>query len=156
MDFCCQGIPVRILIEIIRSLPNLNSSKISSLPAFESICSSIKDVATYLQIPVSNKITKVCLGKITEFYQIYFLINLCPSMQYLQIDVLKEMNLEIHLRFILMKASTYISHLGFLCLCFSNANEQVVDNQRKMIDSNKLPHNYTIKRECNNIFLKWK
>jgi hypothetical protein len=135
-------------------LPNLDSLKILSLPVFESKFLNIK--ADHLQIPVSNKITTVNLGKITDFRQIYFLINLCPHMQHLQIGILKEMNLEIPVRFILMKIKTNIFHLCSLSLCYSNVNEQMVDNLRKMIDTDKLLDNYIIKRESNNIFLTWK
>ena len=70
-------------------------------------------------------------------------------------DVPKDMDLEMLVRFILIKSTTYIPHLCSLCLTIPNADEEIVHQLQKLIDSEKLLTNYMIKRICNNILLKW-
>jgi hypothetical protein len=64
------------------------------------------------------------------------------------------MNLEILLRFILMKTSTYVPHLYSLCLNILNADEEIVYQLQMIIEPEKLLGNYMIKRIGNHILLK--
>jgi hypothetical protein len=47
-------------------------------------------------------------------------------------------------------------HLRSLCFCMSMADDQIVTNIQKLIDGEKLIFDYTIKRICDKIYLKWK
>lgn len=87
--------------------------------------------------------------------QIHLILYICASIQYLQIDVPNDMDLKMLVRCILIKTTTYISHLCSLCLSKPNANEEIVDQLDKMIESDKLLTNYMIKRISNHILLKW-
>jgi hypothetical protein len=65
------------------------------------------------------------------------------------------MNLEILLRFILMKTSTCVPHLYSLCLSIPNADKEIVYQLQMIIESDQLLSNYMIKRIGNHILLKW-
>ena len=144
----CKDIFIEALVRIIHSLPNLNSLKVSWLPV-------IKSELPSLTSSNNNKIKKVTFKKMIDVEQVYFLLKLCVNMQYFQVHLTKYADLEMLVRFILMKISTYVPQLTFLSLYIPNANESMVHKLHQMIDSEKLLVKYTIKRICNNILFKW-
>jgi hypothetical protein len=82
-------------------------------------------------------------------------LRFAGTLQYFQIDIPEDMDIEMLIRFILIKSSTYIPQLCSLCVSIPNANDEIVHQLQKMIESEKLLTNYMIKRICNNILLKW-
>lgn len=152
----CRNIPMGILVRIIYLFPNLDSLQVSVLPLiqpnwlFDDNDKEIRFITSF-----KNKITKVNLAKIIDIEQIHFILHLCPSIQYLQIDIPRNIDLDKLIRFILIKSSTYIPHLCSLCLTIPNADNKVVDQLQKLIKSEKVLINYKIERMHNHILLKW-
>jgi hypothetical protein len=163
LNIDCNGIPISVLIEIIRLLSNLNSLKISSLPLVQLHSLSTEDTEILLLVSITNKITKVKLDKMSGMEQIHFLMNLCPRMQYLEIEYTTKIDLENILGFISMNNIIRIPYLCCLCLCVPNANEKIIETLVKIIDferlfniDNKIFRDYVVQRIQNKIFLNWK
>ncbi|CAF1423429.1 unnamed protein product [Adineta steineri] len=57
---------IHMLLDILSSLPNIESLKLSFLPMFSTESSSIENTENYLSVLATNKITKVKLGQLTE------------------------------------------------------------------------------------------
>jgi hypothetical protein len=155
LNIDCTKISIGTLVKIIQLLPNLDSLKLSSLPHIEPGWLFDNDADVRFLTSINNKITKVNLEKVINIEQVHFLLYLCLCIQYFQMDVSENMDLEMLGRFILRNTSTYVPQLRSLCLCVPNASEEIVHKLHKLIDTEKLLSNYTIKRICNKIFLKW-
>jgi len=104
---------------------------------------------------INRKIKNVNLEKMINIEEVHFLLHLCPCIQYFQVNIPKHMDFKIVGRFNLIQAKTYNIYLRFLSLCIKNANEDMIHNLQKLIDSEKLLSNYMIKRFGNYICLKW-
>jgi hypothetical protein len=144
-----------MLLKIIRLLPYLNSLKISSLPIIQSDWLFINHGKILSSTLINNKITKVSLQNINDIEQVYFILYLCHRMQYFQLDVPKNMDLNVLVRFILKESAMHTRFLNSLCLSTPNANEYTIDQLQKMIKSEKLLFNFNIKCISNNILVKW-
>ncbi|CAF3421173.1 unnamed protein product [Rotaria sp. Silwood2] len=145
-----------MLIEILRLLPNLESLKVSSLSMLQSTILSFEDIKKYILISIINKITKVKLDKVTEKKQIQFLINLCPRMQYFEVDCMSNADLSTFMTFILINQMTHIPNLCFLCLNVPNANENMIKNLAMTIELETIIDKFKIQRIGNKFFLYWK
>jgi hypothetical protein len=106
----CEKIPIGLLVNIIYLLPSLISLKVSSLPLIQPGCLFDDNGKICFLTSINNKITKVNLEKIMNIEQVLFILHLCLHIQYFQVDIPKDMDLSMFLRFILIKASTYIPH----------------------------------------------
>ncbi|CAF0872377.1 unnamed protein product [Rotaria sordida] len=151
-----NNMSISMLIEILRLLPNLESLKISSLSMLQSEFLSVEDTKKYLLVSIINKITKVKLDKVTEKTQIQFLINLCPRMQYFEVDCMSNTDLKKFMTFILINQMTHIPNLRFLSLNVPNANENMIKNIAMTIELETIISNYKIQRIGNKFFLHWK
>jgi len=152
----CKDIPIGIFIRMIHLLPNLDSLEVLSLPNIQSNWLSNNYGSMHqFSTPIDNKITNVNLKKIINIEQVHFFLYLCPRVQYFQVNIPKHMDYKMLGRFNLIQAKTYNIYLRFLSLCIKNANEDMIHNLQKLIDSEKLLSNYMIKRFGNYICLKW-
>ncbi len=162
LNINCKGLPIGMLIEIIRLLPNLHCLEISSLSLFQSNGLSPNDSEMLFSVSINNKITKVKLNKMDEMEQIHFLFDLFPHMQYLEVDCKTENDLENFIKSIIMNNITYIHYLQCLCICVPNANEKMLENLKIMIDFERYFHvdktftDYILQRRENKIYLNWK
>ncbi|CAF4666810.1 unnamed protein product, partial [Rotaria sp. Silwood2] len=151
-----NNMSISMLIEILRLLPNLESLKVSSLSMLQSTILSFEDIKKYILISIINKITKVKLDKVTEKKQIQFLINLCPRMQYFEVDCMSNADLSTFMTFILINQMTHIPNLCFLCLNVPNANENMIKNLAMTIELETIIDKFKIQRIGNKFFLYWK
>ncbi|CAF1218903.1 unnamed protein product [Rotaria sordida] len=148
---------INTFIQIINLLPKLDSLKIYSLPLKQSKCLSTNQTELMSLISNKNQITKVNLETITNIEEVYFLLELCPHIIYLKVDFINNIDIELFVRQILIKINTKCHHqLRLLCFCISAADDQMIKTLQKMIRSEKLLLDYTIKRILNNIYLEWK
>jgi hypothetical protein len=75
-------------------------------------------------------------------------------MEYLNVECIKDMNIQSFLRDILNKSNH--QYLRLLCIYITTADDQMIKQLNKMIYDEKLLLDYTIHRELYNIYLKWK
>ncbi|CAF1276797.1 unnamed protein product [Adineta steineri] len=148
-----------MLLDILSSLPNIESLKLSCIPVFQLESLSIEDVKNRLPVSAINKITNVKLGQVTkeqEEQQIQFFINLCPHIQYLEIDCMSDTDVPSLMKLILMNRRTRIPNLCYLCFIIPIADENVVRTLAMTIDAETVNDNYTIQRSGNRISVQWK
>jgi hypothetical protein len=163
LNIDCNGLPVGMLVEIIRLLPNLDSLEVSSLSLVQLSDLCVEDSGIFLLVSITNKITKVKLDKMNGMEQIHFLINLCYRMRYLEVECTKDNDLANIIGYISANNIIHVPYLCSLCLCVPNANEKmiesldkIIDNERLFDNDNKTFHDYVIRRIQNRIFLNWK
>lgn len=155
LNINCENICINMLLKIIRSLPYLNSLKVSSLPIIQSDWLSVNHGKILHSTLINNKITQVSLQNINDIEQVYFILYLCHRMQYFQLDVPKDMDLNVLVRFVLKESTINTRSLDSFCLFTPNANEYTIDQLKKMIKSEKLLLNFNIKCIYNHILVKW-
>ncbi|CAF1259691.1 unnamed protein product [Adineta steineri] len=99
----------------------------------------------------------VCLEKTCTMEDILFLISFCRHMEYLDIECIKNMNIQSFLSEILNKMNeNHREYLHALCIYITTADNQMIKQLEQMIDDEKLLLDYTIHRQLYNIYLKWK
>jgi hypothetical protein len=146
-----RPISIRTLVDIINILPILDSVKIYSLSLSKSKRLSSKERKFLTDIKKNNRVTKVYLEKMTKFQEIISLMNLFPRLKYLQLDWTNYIDIELFLR--IMKKSNH--SLRSLCFCIPMADDEMIKKIQKIIDLEKLIHDYKIKRVCDQIYLQW-
>ncbi len=99
-----------LLVEFIRSLPNLDSLIIRSFVILQPQCLSSEEKTALRYISTNNNITKVNLQQLTKLGQIEFLIDLCLRLQHLKVTCSDNIDPESVLRFILMEKVRYITY----------------------------------------------
>jgi hypothetical protein len=151
-----EEISVPILIRILFILHELDSLLISTLLLSQQ--RSLDDFERTLleKVPHTNRITKVNLGEMNDIEEVYFLIDVCPHLTYLQVDNLHQMDMELFVRLIFKKMNTKSSHqLRLLSFAIPAADDPMIKQLNKMIDDEKLLFDYAIKRVLNHIYLQW-
>ena len=144
-----------MLVKIINLLPHLDSLKVSSLEFTQpdSFCGN--RVEMYGLISVNNKITKVCLEKITDMEQLSFVFRLCRCVEHFQIHVPPNTDLTFFLHHIVRKVGIFVPRLRSLCLHIPNACEITTHELQHQIESEGLLSKYMIKRCGDYIHLQW-
>ncbi len=141
------------IVKIIGLLPNLNSLKVSSLSLEDLNSLSIEDAENLRLVSINNRITRV--HQPMKFCLMNFLIGLCPRMEYFELARLGQKNHKKFVQHILMETITHIRYLRLLCFRVFNANDEMIYDLQKMIDSKKLLSKYLIRRVDNMITLQW-
>jgi hypothetical protein len=152
-----EKIFIGTLIQTVGSLSELNSLKVHSLSLYQPrnlfeeeadiLCSS-EDII---------QITKVYLEKMIEIQEVYFLMALCPYMEYLKVECINNMDVELFVRDMLDKINHERNgYLRLLCFHVRAADDKMIQKLEKMIQTEKLLVDYSIKRVCDNIYLQWK
>lgn len=146
------------LRKAVNLLPDLMTLDIYSLSFEESRELCEEEVDVLLSRESTSQITKVCLGMMMQITDIYFLMDVCPKMEYLRVCSLNDMDVELFLRSILDKINSENNqHLRLLSFIVEGANDELIQKLTKMIDTEKLITNYSIQYVYrDNIFLQWK
>ncbi|CAF1328554.1 unnamed protein product [Rotaria sordida] len=152
-----RTISVGVLIQIIYFLPKLISLKICSLSFSQSRNLSKKQIERFLQISERSKITKVYFETTNDIEEVYFLMLLCPHMNYLQINSINNINIKLFIRNILIKINNNCNeYLRLLFIHIPTADNQMIIELKKMISMKKLLVDYEIKRVVDHIYLQWR
>jgi hypothetical protein len=143
-----KAIPIDIFIETMYLLPELLTFKIHSLSL-----SKLPNFEKFFWISQRNKITKVCFEKINDIEEIYFLMKLCPSMNYLQVNSISDINVELLVNGIL--TNDFNRNLPLLCFRVPTVNDKMIRRLQKMIDGKKLLVDCEVKLVAGMIYLQW-
>ena len=146
------------LIKAVDLLSELNSLKIHSLLLEQpkNLCEE-EEGDILLSRENKSKITKVYLEKMIEITDIYSLMILCPYMEYLKVGCINNMDVQLFVREMLNKINFERNqYLRLLCFHVPAADYQIIKKLEKMINTEKLIVDYSFKRVCDNIYLKWK
>lgn len=162
LNIDCNGLPFKILTEIIHLLPNLVSLQLSHTAILQSQSLSFEDSEMLLLVSITNKISKVKVNQIQSIEQMHLLMDLCPRMRYLEVEYTTDNDLEKIIGSISMCSNTRALYLCSLGVCKIDLHEQIIDTLNKMIDFERLfqPEsrtfrNYVIHRGHNKLVLDW-
>jgi hypothetical protein len=152
-----QAIFIGKLEEMLLSLCKLESLQIDSLLLSQPNGLSIPEENVLSFISQNNSITKVYIEKINDIEEVYCLMELCPRMTYLKVNHINNIDIDSFLRLLTTKMMSKSNHqLKLLCFCAAMADDKMVQQLEKTINSEKLFFHYTIKRVLDNIYLEWK
>ncbi|CAF3684731.1 unnamed protein product [Rotaria sp. Silwood1] len=152
-----ENVYVNALIGIISLLPELTTLKIHSLSLHKPIVLGSKELFSNLSMNYTSKIRKVYLQTMYEIQEFSILLNLCPYMEYLKVDYTEKMDFKFVLRYILKKIKYDCNeHLRLLCFRVPTADDETIIKLNRMINLEKLPWNFKIKRVAENLYFEWK
>ena len=144
------------LAKILVLLPTLDSLQLDSLSLPERGKLSDDERSALPTIPSTNRITKVYLVTMNNIEEVYFLMEHCPQLMYLKVNCIKNMDVKIFLRLILMKMKIQMQYqLRLLSFHIPRADDYMIKQAKKMIDDEHLLTGYSIKRIGDEIFLQW-
>ncbi|CAF1283178.1 unnamed protein product [Adineta steineri] len=157
LDIDNDNLTIKMLLDILHMLPNIESLKLSSIPIFPLESLSIEDIKNNLPVSAINKITQVKLGQVTEDdeEEIEFFINLCPHIEYLEVECMSDTDVPLLMKFI-MNQRIRIPKLCYLCFINPIADDNMVRSLAMTIDSETVNDNYTIQRSGDKISVHWK
>jgi hypothetical protein len=156
LDISPTSIFIGQLIYLLAVLPTLVTLKLHSLSTSERNLLE-EEVDMCVLISKRNKITKVYLEKMMDTEEVDILIKLCPQMNYLQINNINNIDVEVFLKEILIEMiGDFNDHLRSLYFRIPTVDDQMVQKLEEMIDNEKLLVDYTIKRVHDNIHLQWR
>jgi hypothetical protein len=155
LKITCRKIFIGTLIDLIRYLPNLHSLIVTYLAMVDPRCLLVEEATTLRFVSQNNKITRVNLQQMNDLAQVQFLLELCPRIEYLEVDCTNVVYPEDVIRFILMKNIKYIPNLSSLCLKIRPTKTDLVYHLKRMIDFEQLHQNYTIQQTENSIHFQW-
>ncbi|CAF2851047.1 unnamed protein product, partial [Rotaria sp. Silwood2] len=145
------------LREILDLLSELDSLQIYSLSFSQSTCLSREEIENLLFLSTKNQITKLCLEIIILIEEVYFLIEIFPRINHLQVNFIHSMDVELFVRLILIQIKIKSNHpLRLLCFCVAAADDEMVHKLEKMINIENLLVDFTVKHVMNEIYLQWK
>ena len=135
-----------MIIELINLLPNLRSLSVS-YSIFPRYCCLSENER------IENKIEKVRIGKVNGLNEFDFFNDLCPQMEYLEIDVGNNIQLDLLLRTILKENEKPNHHLNSLYFNIREANDNIIENLRTIINTENLLSDYSLIRTGSRIDL---
>jgi hypothetical protein len=157
LEISKKTIFIGALIQAVGLLSELKSLKVDSLSLDQPRELCEEEVDIFLSTEDTSKIKKVYLKKMIDTPDIYFLMVLCPYMEYLQVDCINHIDVEFFVRDILKKikhdSNDYLRSLYFKVPA---ADDRLIEKLKEMINSEKLLVDYTIRRESETIYLQWK
>ncbi len=144
------------LIRILLVLSTLDSLQICSLNVLQFRSPSNDDESRFSSISSKIRIIKVNLTIMNHIKEIYFLLQICPNLIYLRVEYIKNIDVKLFVRLILLKMKTqHQSKLQLLCFQIPAADDQMIEQLDQMIDDQKLLIDYTIKHVFDFIYLQW-
>ena len=153
LEIDCAQIPLLICLKLIGLLSDLQTLKISSLSLAEAKRLSAEKWKTIHAVAYQNKISKVLLEKLTDFGEIQFLTILCPSIEFLHISPIDEINLDLLISFIQMKQNNQqLINLSTLSLDTTN---EIIKHFECVIREKFHFQNSRIEYIDNRIYFKW-
>lgn len=158
----CHGLPIGLLVDIVRLLPNLLSLQLSSWTDLHLQSLSFEDSEMLLLVSITNKISKVKVDQIQTIEQLQLVMDLCPRMQEFHVGYTTDNDLEKIIGCISLNNETRALYLRHLCLSMNNSNEEIVRTLHDMISfeslfqlESKSFRDYVIQQRDKNVFLHW-
>ncbi|UJR11623.1 hypothetical protein I4U23_015804 [Adineta vaga] len=130
-----------ILTKLIHKLSYLKFLRMSCLPVPEKE-NWLTDKRQIIRLSQKNQsITKVYLDSISEVEQIQLAHYLCPFVQYLIINCVDNINLELLIQFMFKTNAKFIKYLNLLCLSIPSIRGETIEKLWKIVNTGR--HKYT-------------
>ena len=129
------SIDVDRLTDLINHLPVLDALSVASILFTNSSTEQIDVKPSKSNI---NKITKVRLKRMTELKDVEFLLQLCPMIEYFEIDHVPSNDYKLFVRFILTQTTINTPYLHTIGICIQANVEEIMKGLEEMINIEKL------------------
>jgi hypothetical protein len=150
-------ISIRIVVNIIRHLPYIESIRIFPILPRQIYSLSDNEIENLILDPRNSRLTKMKLRLIIDIEQIFFFIRLIQYVEYLEIECSNDINLELLVDCILLKTGNCVtSKLFSMCLCVGRINDEMMEKLHQIMARKDFVHEYTINRVCDRIYFQWK
>jgi hypothetical protein len=157
LDISVYEFFIDTLIQLIDLLPDLTTLTINSLTYYKPGNIHAEKLVKLGSKKEAYNITRVYVEEINEISELYFLLEHCPLIEYLELDYIAEMNITSFLRIILERSKRgYNEHLRSLCLYAPGADNETITNLETMISDLILSVDYKIERILEYIYFQWK
>ncbi|CAF1044257.1 unnamed protein product [Rotaria sp. Silwood1] len=151
-----ENVHVGVLIGVVSLLSELTTLKIHSLSLHVPRMLNSEEIHTLSSIEDTSKVTKVYLEIMYNIEDFYFLLELCPYMEYCKVNSIKRIDYRFVLRYIFKKIKDDCNdHLRLLCFRIPTADDEMIKKLKRMINFEKLLFNYTIKRVADYLYFQW-
>ena len=98
----------------------------------------------------------MCLEEVNDIDEVYSLMSFSYTLNYLQINSLHHVNIELFIRKIFIRPNDdYNENLHLLCIAIPTADDQLIKQLKEIIDSQGLT-DYAIHRVMDKIYLQRK
>ncbi|CAF2103335.1 unnamed protein product [Rotaria magnacalcarata] len=145
------------LMKILRLLPEVNTLKISSLSISQSESLFNEDIEFLDFLSNEKQITKICFKNMKDMNQIQMLALICSHVSHLEINCINYKHAELLTGLILTQIqSVSNSLLRLLCFRIREAHDDMILELEKMIDTENLRFDFTIKHLMDKIYIQWK
>ncbi|CAM4947055.1 unnamed protein product [Rotaria socialis] len=149
-----RNILVETLVNLVKSLPNLRVLIILSLLLKDLKYSNLKKTTNFHLASTQNQITKINLKDINSLNELEILLDLCPHIEYLEVNSNNTVPPEIIVRFILIEKAKSISNLSLICLQIPLENVDIVNKLKNILEIEQSFYNVTIKQNSDKIYLR--
>ncbi|CAF4701445.1 unnamed protein product [Rotaria socialis] len=149
-----RNILVETLVNLVKCLPNLRVLIILSLLLKDLKYSNLKKTTNFHLASTQNQITKINLKDINSLNELEILLDLCPHIEYLEVNSNNTVPPETIVRFILIEKAKSISNLSLICLQIPLENVDIVNKLKNILDIEQSFYNVTIKQNSDKIYLR--
>ncbi|CAF3043167.1 unnamed protein product [Rotaria socialis] len=149
-----RNILVETLVNLVKSLPNLRVLIILSLLLKDLKYSNLKKTTNFHLASTQNQITKINLKDINSLNELEILLDLCPHIEYLEVNSNNTVPPETIVRFILIEKAKSISNLSLICLQIPLENVDIVNKLKNILEIEQSFYNVTIKQNSDKIYLR--
>ncbi|CAM2720835.1 unnamed protein product [Rotaria socialis] len=149
-----RNILVETLVNLVKCLPNLRVLIILSLLLKDLKYSNLKKTTNFHLASTQNQITKINLKDINSLNELEILLDLCPHIEYLEVNSNNTVPPETIVRFILIEKAKSISNLSLICLQIPLENVDIVNKLKNILEIEQSFYNVTIKQNSDKIYLR--
>ncbi len=152
-------ITIRKLNEILTLLPDVKSLKISSLPLTQVENITEEEIQFLSFLSSKSQFKKIYLESVTKMEELYMMLFICTSINYLQINCVDYMHVELLTELILTQTKDTTNHsLRLLCFCVRQGKDDgdMVEKLERFIIEKNLIFDFMIKYQQEKIYLQWK
>lgn len=153
LSFDFEYFSVQKLLKILCCTPNIHTLKLKTISGYQNNDETLfeKNEDFHL-VSHTNVITNITYEGECAFNEIKLLVTLCPRMEHLTIKT-RSKTLESILRFLLDRTNQHTRHL--CSLCFSRVHNDCFEKVVKLIKSEALLNDYTLKKLAWKLYLWW-
>ncbi|CAF2030643.1 unnamed protein product [Rotaria magnacalcarata] len=141
-----------VLVEFLHLLPHLDSLTLFIHFSNQNMKLTQEQNNTIRAMPTMNQIMKINVEQVFDLNHIDLFIDLCPRIEYINIQCKDYIQLESIIRLVLTKNNC---NLQFLFFSIPIADDEMVQKIKAIISSEQSAVSFKIQRISNKIYLQW-
>jgi len=148
----CGRFSLKKVMELIQSAPSLHTLKLSSIPLFKDTRETIQQSELFQVVSATNKVQHVIYSEVCKLEDLKLLVALFHRAKQLTINNYAQ-DLQTNVWFLLDKQNEHTRHL--CSLRFTSASKIWIKRLDRLLRSQLLIRNYTLKMFNRQLYLSW-